>query len=169
MHESEDTMTDTELFPDVITQTPLFDKPALIVCLVCGRGGWADMSRPLICDRCGADVPAAQALVDYKLVNAEKNHEAAWDKWAAALDGTDAATRKHYDLYDDVRIERDVAHAVPTDPANVAKANNAERLALAGDTKPVFDLIRLWLDYQGKQEAWQMVREWAKQCDEVLR
>ena len=40
-------MTDTDLFPDVATQTPLFTKPALIVCLVCGRGGRADMGRPL--------------------------------------------------------------------------------------------------------------------------
>lgn len=147
-----------DLFPDVATQTPLFSQPPLIAsCLVCGRGGRADLSRPLICDRCGADLPAARALVDYLLVNAEKDHEAAYDAWAAALDGADAKTRQHYDLYDDLRVAGDPRSA------------DAELQAAAGNVKPVFHLIRLRLRYQEKEAAWQAAREWAIQCDEVLR
>lgn len=163
-------MTDTDLFPDVATQTPLFKQPPLIPsCLVCGRGGRADMGRPLICDRCGADVPAAQALVDYKLVNAEQNLDRAYDAWLTARNTADAVTRKHYDLYDACRMERDAAQDTPADPGNIAKANNAERLARAGDTKPVFDLIRLWLAYQAAGATWHEVNQWASKCDEVLR
>jgi hypothetical protein len=147
-----------DLFPDVATQTPLFTQPPLIPsCLVCGRGGRADMARPLICDRCGADVPAAQSLVDYKLVNAEKNHEAAWDKWAAALDGADAVTRKHYNLYEELRI------------AQNPRSEAAEVKAQAGEVGPVFDLIRLWLAYQAAGETWKTTRDWTIKCDEVLR
>lgn len=150
-------MSDIDLFPDTVTQTPLFSQPALIVCLVCGRGGRADLARPLICDRCGADVPAAQALVDYLLVNAEKDHERAYDAWVAALDRADAKTRQHYDLYDDLRVAGD--------PRSAA----AEAQTTAGNVKPVFDLIRLWLSYQEKEAAWQSAQAWAIKCDEVLR
>lgn len=149
-------------------QSKLF-IPGLIVCLVCGRGGRADMGRPLICDRCGADVAAAQSLVYYKLVNAEQNLDRAYDAWLTAMAEADAVTRKHYDLYDACRMERDAAQSFPADPGNVAKANNAERLAREGDTKPVFDLIRLWLAKDKAGAAWDEINEWASKCDEVLR
>jgi hypothetical protein len=150
-------MQTDDLFPDIITQTPLFTKPALIICLVCGRGGRADMGRPLICDRCGADVPGAQALVNYKLVNAEKNLDAAYDAWVTARDSADAATRKHYDLYEELRIAQNPRSAV------------AEARAFAGEIGPVFDLIRLWLVKNAAGETWETINEWARQCDEVLR
>lgn len=162
-------MTDTDLFPEVATQTPLFDKPALIVCLVCGRGGRADMARPLICDRCGADVPAARSLVDYKLANAEEQLDQAYDKWLTARNTADTKTREHYDLYDACRMERDAAPRIPADHERVKKADNAERLAIAGDPRPVFYLIWLWLKKDEAGAVWDDVHAWAKQCDEVLR
>jgi hypothetical protein len=146
-----------DLFPDIATQTPLFDKPAVIVCLVCGRGGRADMARPLICDRCGADVPVAQSLVDYKLTNAELQLDVAHAAWLTARDTADAGTRKHYDLYEELRI------------AQNRRSELAEAKAQAGEVGPVFDLIRLWLAYQAAGETWKSTRDWAIQCDEVLR
>jgi hypothetical protein len=147
-----------DLFPDVVTQTPLFTQPPLIpACLVCGRGGRADMGRPLICDRCGADVPAAQSLVDYKITNAELQLDVAYDAWLTARDTADAGTRKHYDLYEELRI------------AQNPRSELAEAKAQAGEVGTVFDLIRLWLAKDAAGEQWEAINEWAKQCDEVLR
>jgi hypothetical protein len=151
-------MLTDELFPYVVTQTPLFTQPPLIpACLVCGRGGRADMARPSICDRCGADVPAAQSLVDYKLTNAELQLDVAYDAWLTARDTADAVTRKHYDLYEELRI------------AQNPRSEAAEAKAQAGEGGPVFDLIRLWLVYQAAGDTWHEVNQWAIQCDEVLR
>lgn len=146
-----------DLFPDVGIWPPLFKQPALIVCLVCGRGGRADMARPLICDRCGADVAAAQSLVDYKLVNAEKNLDGAFERWATARDTAGAQTRKHYDLYEELRI------------AQNPRSDVAEARAVAGEVGLVFDLIRLWLAKDAAGAQWDEINEWAIKCDEVLQ
>jgi hypothetical protein len=95
--------------------------------------------------------------VNYLLINAEKNIDVAYDAWLAARDTADAEARKHYNLYEELRI------------AQNPRSEAAEAKAQAGEPGPVFDLIRLWLAYQDTAEQWTAMNEWAFQCDEVLR
>jgi len=159
-----------DLFPEQATQHTMITQPR-IVCLVCRRPGLADMSRPLICDRCGADLPGARALVSYLLVNAEKDLDRAYDAWIEARDTAAPTTRAHYEMYQEFRQERTLAEVYPDrqhNLSNIARANMAEHKARSGEAGPVFDLIRLWLAKDAAGEHWTAVNEWAIKCDEVL-
>jgi len=160
-----------DLFPEQATQHTMITQPR-IVCLVCRRPGLADMSRPLICDRCGADLPGARALVSYLLVNAEKDLDRAYDAWIEAVENADPKIRAHYEMYEEFRYEQALSELYPDrehNLSNIARANLAEHKARSSEAGPVFDLIRLWLAKDATAEQWEAAHEWSIKCDEVLR
>lgn len=130
-----------------------------IQCRVCERNERPHPEHSLLCIHCGADLPAARALLTSTLEAARRGCDFAWMELERAIpEGADPPHPLYvrWCAFQDAYTRQDAA---------AIKAMQAARNGMQG---PLADLIRLWCNHLDAQRAYTARQLWAHRADLAL-